>query len=797
MTKEILTAGVTDWVTPLSEVYKRQTIQLEEHHTNLRLRDQQMVDKAKAENVTELFSELAKFTTKAVSAKKKIDDKRMQKFRDKYETKFREKGADYSKGLTLRYRLEANDIDNVDAKLLEQLKKEDINPQLLYDIMSVSGSELRKMSAFMAEDAILAANPHAFIQSLNPEDRGEWDRASNDPNKRADLYKKWISGQIAIFNPSEGLFANHLKSEVDRMSATVLGTGKNKKLSQSGYNKKVTFQSTLSTALKLENGTYNGQTILINEIRSRRNFFKDIPGGKTATQQATDSVVADLRVLVDEGRLNHDALDRLFEDTEALKDHAAGLNIPKAFFDNEGTIETSLFKAAAVFETKRLGLLEAKTETELDLLEAKIIEGSISREERDLEIAKYLGKFTNPTLNTRINNLANLPITNKGAFPELKKKLETSINDGSIAELSNDQIDALYPSAALRQYAINKRDEYKAAQHELGYSKDDDLMISNIIAKRIMNRTLNVDGVTGQRESLPLQAQGLQGELLRKYRSMWAAEYRLNPNNPNITATVNAQFKQELDANGFNVDDDDDNAGIYSPTSNGIFENYAFNTTANVETTNVTTPARYNKHVDDVRSAFDFVGKSKRLPGATLLDKALNIPPGNQGSILSAEDVIGAYENQHYSSEIILKARLLNMTPAELLSRSRDALIASKDEKHKDIVEIYKLKEDELPDPELKIKEAITNAGKYDMLFLLNRKGVENFTPNQYTRLRELLSTEAQFQEEVNRTEGDLEKYARIKRLQTLNIKDVPASALESDEALDNFITQQGLLESK
>jgi t-SNARE complex subunit (syntaxin) len=73
-----------DWTKKLEEVYARQTRQLEEHHANLRARDQQMVDKAQSENVTKLFSSLAGFSQAAASLGNKNKERKAEKQKEDF-----------------------------------------------------------------------------------------------------------------------------------------------------------------------------------------------------------------------------------------------------------------------------------------------------------------------------------------------------------------------------------------------------------------------------------------------------------------------------------------------------------------------------------------------------------------------------------------------------------------------------------------------------------------------------------------------------------------------------------------
>ena len=102
------------------------------------------------------------------------------------------------------------------------------------------------------------------------------------------------------------------------------------------------------------------------------------------------------------------------------------------------------------------------------------------------------------------------------------------------------------------------------------------------------------------------------------------------------------------------------------------------------------------------------------------------------------------------------------MDPAELLERSKDALLNSRDPNDKEIVRIYDLKKDVIPNPEKLIKETIKNSVHSDMLYLLNRKGIDQLTQNQYRRL---LETEDAFQGQIGRTDEVVENEKIIEKI--------------------------------
>ena len=143
------------------------------------------------------------------------------------------------------------------------------------------------------------------------------------------------------------------------------------------------------------------------------------------------------------------------------------------------------------------------------------------------------------------------------------------------------------------------------------------------------------------------------------------------------------------------------------------------------------------------------------------------------------------------------------MDPAELLERSKDALLNSRDPNDKEIVRIYDLKKDVIPNPEKLIKETIKNSVHSDMLYLLNRKGIDQLTQNQYRRL---LETEDAFQGQIGRTDEVVEnekirekiiekRNAQIQENQaTITVDSFSATNERSDEEIEQqFNAQPGI----
>lgn len=221
-----------------------------------------------------------------------------------------------------------------------------------------------------------------------------------------------------------------------------------------------------------------------------------------------------------------------------------------------------------------------------------------------------------------------------------------------------------------------------------------------------------------------------------------------NPgNNIRASAQAEAAFKQwEID-NGINeVDDgDNDNAGILSPTNEGIYRISKEKRDALYESNATGTRSTSIGWGQDLSAAHTQSGGNK--------EKALNTANSftSHGDIQAAliEKAVVDDQNNfkpYYSPELIFKARALRIQPAQLLLKQIQAL-NNRDSSHKDkdFYERHNLQAYEeilKNDPGMKIEEALVNMSddKGEKLLFLWRNGVENMTANQITRLIDSLS---------------------------------------------------------
>ena len=106
-------------------------------------------------------------------------------------------------------------------------------------------------------------------------------------------------------------------------------------------------------------------------------------------------------------------------------------------------------------------------------------------------------------------------------------------------------------------------------------------------------------------------------------------------------------------------------------------------------------------------------------------------------AVLNPEDIIGAFENNKISEELIYKASLFpNTNETELLIAATKALIASDEKEHQQIVKAFKLEDKlkKLPTAQIDLKEKVEALQDKDYSFILDQ-GLDKITPKQRLRL--------------------------------------------------------------
>ena len=258
-----------------------------------------------------------------------------------------------------------------------------------------------------------------------------------------------------------------------------------------------------------------------------------------------------------------------------------------------------------------------------------------------------------------------------------------------------------------------------------------------------------------------------------------------------------------MEVNGFGKKTTDPEAGKFS--ANGLDGDYTLYSNSYAETKisdgYLNADVKYNTTTAELWNAD--IAKTHRKPGYEKPKDRFNKPDG-----LFSNGMLGHFlETGEVSDQMLYIAKKNGINISRAIGYSINAKLNSSIDADKDFAKnfnIAQINTKAWPDQTILDKgydriTVLQSGGKdaKDPLQLLaqaKNQGFDSLSKNQMQRLLVHIEGENPLPEAAQR---DINRQNRLNRLQTLKIKNVPVSALESDEALDKFIAQQGLLEPK
>ena len=164
---------------------------------------------------------------------------------------------------------------------------------------------------------------------------------------------------------------------------------------------------------------------------------------------------------------------------------------------------------------------------------------------------------------------------------------------------------------------------------------------------------------------------------------------------------------------------------------------------------------------NEVNQAWKLARDNPQFGGRNTLERMVRTP-----GLLSPDDIIGAYENGVLSQEIITKARRIGIEPTTLLKGQTLALQESDDKELLNVLGQSQI--DSFPNKGELLYDAIKRSGKGDLIYLMNRVGPENWTANQFQRVRNELAKQAEFQSNIKtQTEEGINQIEQERRPET------------------------------
>jgi hypothetical protein len=691
---------VTDWLTPLEKVYARQSQQLDRRHQQLRERDRQeeaaTFTSADFNKILQGFSTLSK-TAKAISTQ--IGESKYGDFQKGYEA------LDVDDQTKIEQITSETDLSLKGADLISKLRKKGVSEEALGYLELNAGHKNIRLKRLMGWQTL--EKSISTIDSeieLNEKEKLEFERWAKEG--KTDLYyKNKTRDALRKLGLNDKFIATHYGESIEQFSNT-------KGLTQKLDYKKVKFAQELEETVSTFSNLKANPTPLIASTELH-NLVK--------TQISIDPIKGKSNAVIFLHRLNKDGKINSTV-IEAMKQGKI------TDFDG-GDVGEKLFSAAdwkyieqgeKKYQTAVITAHDDSWATQGLSARTAVINNEWDQNKFNdfLRIAKDNGQEEKQWY----KDLSKINVTRQNqAVYEAEAEQLIGIAETGNLEYLKDEMEGATNSAA-KDAAKGEIAFQEKHRKRLKYSE----RFLDIKVSEGLKLTLKTD------EDLNWKGVGVRNDLLAYFRKDFVARIKADPNNPNTLNESMAAVNDYWEANG---GADTDGTGKFSPTSNGTYDNFnsysGLKSDAYSELNTVATESKVNKYTDRVNTAWNRAKNNPNTKGKNIIQRVLNTPE----SILDKEDIIAAYENTTISSEVRIKARQLGITPTQLLEWQTKALINGGDT-YKEVVDLFDLKNKELPDPEKDLQEMVDDK---DLLYLLRRVGIENTTPKQRFRLYQYL----------------------------------------------------------
>ena len=719
---------VTDWLTPLEKVYARQSRQLDRYHGQLRERDQQ--EREATIDLPEVFSKLANFSSSIKNLKTSRENKKAQL------TEKTNAEISYNRSL-------ANIDDKRVNEAVEHLKdsqylKKDLNKYTEQVQGLVTSGKIQQHEAnylislhggkFLKEQEYIGHQLtkqmlSKFQESLKEAKvQTEWDSNENNPDARIRQIQRFAIGEYSKVGLKESFVLDNFWGSIERQLDT---KGVLEKIKYNQVNlaqKEVEIDNEIDVAL----GKLDIDSSALT-FQAQLHIQAGVNKGKGITvEDSKNSYTNRLYRLGKQGGLQQHELDLLKKGQLPIP-HAAGktgeiLLKPEQWQRIQQGINE--------YNANYIAAHSAHNIQNLNDFFANYIQGNETEQAKALALKTFEsnGGDTNSKLYKSLSN-ANPFANTAESYQNENQYWEQAAIDGKLLSKENLALakeignNALSTEIETQQKALQKSynnngfDSYEKRHKANG----------NLIMKMAKNRTL------GDNEVLEGFNERLQDEITNLEGKLYSIFYNENPNDLQIADKVAIEKKRILAEKGFYAQPGDENEGVYTKDAGGNFTNYKNSIIGQVETFNKADNIRNRNNWSNQISRSWNSAKYNLSPGDTIKEKVLN----TVNAVLSPEDIIGAFENNKISEELIYKASLFpNTNETELLIAATQALIASDEKEHQTIVKAFKLEDKlkKLPTAQLDLKKQVEALQDKDLSFILDQ-GLNKITPKQLLRL--------------------------------------------------------------
>ena len=711
----------TDWTKGLAEVYDRQSKQLEEHHSNLRSRDKQLVEKQQKESFINTLSKIAQFSSAARSA---VDAHKARKAGkdSKYKCSVIQTLQEHPELLDSIHKDWQSGKKEIwkDSELFGKYMAEKLKDEKYADVNILDRFDARKqlllresLAEMMAPKVISDPAYSNFQSKLDPI---AFKEVTADKHHR----ENWAGEQLQLISNNKEFVNEFLFPEASRKNSTNRNIAKARAAAQ--YNIKE--DNLAQGILKVKSGSVNSNSIAVGMVDMIRleagsGKYKEIEGGPTIQEQATETVVNKFVQLNLEGHVPQSALTGL--DSKLFPSGS----IIQGYFAKDGSHLNRIVKAHAIGQKKRLGVETANDEAlAVDLKRRRLDGQDVTRE---LQHLRSRGLVSDETIKgiEKINTADNT----QDAYKDESKYWNKSMQNGTLLTKENVDLAKEIKNEKLKDEVLAAQEKLQASYNLNGFDSYDKRQRANgsLIMKQSQNRTL------GENEVLEGFNERLQDEITNLESKLYAYYYNLNPEDSQIGIKVAIDKKKILDDNGFYAQPGDANEGIYTKDSNGNFTNYQNSLIGKVQVSKLPTERNRTIWSSNFYNVWERASNDFTLTGDTVKERVLN----TLNSTLTPQDIIGIFESGEISDKLMYTAELFPDTnETEILIGATKALIASKDKEHQQIVKAFKLEEKlkNIPTIQLKLKDKIKPLNDFDLNGIIDR-GLQNASPKEKMRL--------------------------------------------------------------
>jgi len=710
---------VTDWLTPLEKVYARQSRQLDTYHQQLRERDRQ--EEAATLDLPEVFAKLANFS----SSIKQVVDARETNISSKVKSIYGSADVDQKK--IIDQLVQERELDKSHTEFVQRVNATNLPAKYKQLLTSRNGGNIVRVRKLQGYEAI--ENFPSWIQNQIDKNidgaNEDFDRYKDDPAQLKTWYKSKLHerlGEDGGLNFSDAFIATHFQPEMERLAST--------KGSISGLkSKNVVFAIEGEANAKLVNASIyafnagqsnavaqGAHTLILEGVNKSENV--DLT-------KSTENTALFYYRLAKDGRFSNEALAAL--KSGEIEGHPSGKHGDILFSEAQFK---KIQQGINEYNTNYLAAHATKNTQNLINFTANYIQGGETEDAKALALQTFVSNGGDPN-SKEYKRLENSnPFANTAeSYQNESQYWERAAIDGKLLSKENLALAKEIENNTLFNEIEKKQAALQKSYNENGFDTYEKRHKANgnLIMKMAKNRTL------GDNEVLEGFNERLQDEITNLEGKLYSIFYNENPKDLQIADKVAIEKKRILTEKGFYAQPGSDQEGVYTKDANGNFTNYKNSVIGQVETFNKANNVRNRTNWSNQISRAWEAAKYNLVPGDTIKERVLN----TVNAVLSPQDIIGAFENNKISEELIYKASLFpNTNETELLIAATKALIASDEKEHQQIVKAFKLEDklNKLPTAQIDLKEKVEALQDKDYSFILDQ-GLDNITPKQRLRL--------------------------------------------------------------